>query len=109
MKVRKILSLLLAMIIAGSFLAGCGEKTVESALPYAINEMDVEVIDELPDWTGEKLDLILWWGQGNNHSAIGKTKKEDKFQEEFARVTGITLNEKESFDNSGVSVDAKIA
>ena len=111
MKVRKILSLLLAMVIASSFLAGCGEKTVESALPYAINEMykDVDVIDDLPDWTGEKLDLKLWWGQGNNHSAIGKTKKEDKFQEEFARVTGITLNEKESFDNSGVSVDAKIA
>lgn len=110
MKLTKILALALAMVLIIGSLAGCTEETtVESALPYAINEMDVDVIDELPDWSGEKLDLILWWGQGTNHVAIGKTKKNDKFQEEFARVTGITLNEKESFDNGGVSVDAKIA
>ena len=107
----KLLSLLLAIVTVIGCFAGCGEKTVESSLPYAINELykDADVIDDLPDWTGEKLDLKLWWGQGINHSAIGKTKKDDKFQAEFARVTGITLNEKESFDNSGVSVDAKIA
>lgn len=109
MKVTKFLALALAMILAIGSLAGCGEKTVESSLPYAINEMDVDVIDELPDWPGEKLDLTLWWGHAVNHSAIGKTKQNDKFQEEFARVTGITLNEKESFDNGGVSADAKIA
>ena len=109
MKLTKILALALAMVLAASCLAGCGEETVESSLPYAINEMDVDVIDELPDWTGEKLDLKLWWGQGNNHAAIGKTKKDDKFQAEFARVTGITLSEKESYDNGGVSIDSKIA
>ncbi|MBR2499852.1 MAG: hypothetical protein IKB60_02095, partial [Clostridia bacterium] len=97
------------MVLVTASLAGCGKETVESSLPYAINEMDVDVIDELPDWTGEKLDLKLWWGQGVNHVAIGKTKKNDKFQAEFARVTGITLNEKESFDNGGVSIDSKIA
>ena len=109
MKTTRILALALAMVLVIGSLAGCGEKTVETSLPYAINEMDVDVIDELPDWTGEKLDLKLWWGQGTNHVAIGKTKKDDKFQAEFARVTGITLNEKESFDNGGVSIDSKIA
>ena len=109
MKLTRILALALAMVLVIGTLAGCGKETVESSLPYAINEMDVDVIDELPDWTGEKLDLKLWWGQGVNHVAIGKTKKNDKFQAEFARVTGITLNEKESFDNGGVSIDSKIA
>ena len=110
MKLTKILALALVMVLTIGCLAGCGkETTVESSLPYAINEMDVDVIDELPDWTGEKLDLKLWWGQGVNHTSIGKTKKDDKFQSEFARVTGITLNEKESFDNGGVSIDSKIA
>ena len=109
MKLTKILALVLALTLAVSCLAACGEKTVESSLPYAINEMDVDVIDELPDWTGEKLDLKLWWGQRVNHPAIGKLKKDDKFQAEFARVTGITLSEKESYDNGGVSIDSKIA
>ncbi len=109
MKLTKFLALALALVLVLGCLSGCGEKPVETSLPYAINEMDVDVIDELPDWTGEKLDLKLWWGQGVNHVAIGKTKTDDKFQNEFARVTGITLNEKESFDNGGVSIDSKIA
>lgn len=109
MKTTKILALALAMVLAISCLAGCGKKPVETSLPYAINEMDVDVIDELPDWTGEQLNLSLWWGQGINHASIGKTKTNDKFQEEFARVTGIRFDEKTSFDNGGVSADSKIA
>jgi hypothetical protein len=71
--------------------------------------MQVDVIDDLPDWTGEQLDLTVWYGSGTNNPSIGKTKNNDKFQAELKRVSGISLSEKTSFDNGGESCDAKIA
>lgn len=111
MKRKNLLSLLLAVILILGTLSGCAGKKMETSgeLPYAVNEMDVEVIDDLPDWTGDKLDLSVWYVQGTNDVAIGKTKKDDKFQSEIERAFGITFSEKTSFDNAGDSADAKVA
>lgn len=112
MKRFKLLSLLLAICMIGCTFTGC-KKTKHGAkgdpLPYAINEMDVKVIDELPDWSGEQLDLSVWYSMGTNNLSIGKTKTDDKFQAEIKRVSGISFSEKTSFDNGGESADAKIA
>ena len=106
----RVLSMVLVITLLTGCLSACkNEEQTVSELPYAINEMSVNVIDELPDWTGDKLDLSLWYASGTAHPAIGKRKTDDKFQSELARVTGITFNEKESFDNGGVSADSKIA
>lgn len=107
----KSIALLMAIILLMGCFLGCGKDEVKKAtkLPYALNEKEVDVIDDLPDWPGQKLDLSVWYCAGTNNMAIGRTKTEDKFQEEMARVSGITLSEKTSFDNGGESCDNKIA
>jgi len=110
MRKTKLMAMLLAVIMLAGCMSGCGKSGGEVAeLPYFINEMDVDVIDDLPDWTGSELDISLWYAPGNNSPATGKYKKDDKFQEELKRVSGITFSEKYSFDNGGESCDAKIA
>ena len=109
MKTKKFLALMLTMVLIIGCFAGCNNETTATQLPYAINEIDVEVIDDLPDWTGDKLDLTAWYAFGTNNMAVGKTKRDDKFQVEIERVSGITLNEKDSFDNGGFSADSKIS
>lgn len=107
---KRVLALILAVISVIS-VAGCGgkKKTASSSLPYAINEMNVENIDDLPDWTGDKLNLSVWYAYGPNNLAIGKLKKDDKFHNEIERVSGVVFDEATSFDNAGESPDAKLA
>lgn len=110
MKKRRILAMFLASFLLLGCLPGCQNKKKSSnSLPYSINEMDVALIDDLPDWSGDALDLTVWYAQGTNDLAIGKSKTNDKFQEEIKRVSGISLSEKTSFDNGGESADSKIA
>ncbi|MBE7022923.1 MAG: hypothetical protein E7412_00465 [Ruminococcaceae bacterium] len=112
MKKLRIVSLALAAVLMAGILAGCSGKGKNESepLPYAINEMDgIDIIDDLPDWTGEQLDLSVWYGAGTNNVAIGRTKTNDKFQGELTRATGISFSEKTSFDNGGESCDARIA
>ena len=100
--------LCMAMMIGG--LTGCKEeKKTEAVLPWAINEKNVATIDELPDWTGTELDLTVWYCYGDHNEAIGKLKTDDKFQAELKRVSGVSFNEKTSYDNGGGSADSKIA
>ena len=109
---KKVLSLILVIVLA-VVAAGCGNggSTVSSGLPVKVNELakDVNVIDELPDWTGDKLDVSVWYGYGTNDAYIGKKAVDDKFRSEIERVTGITFNVDESFDNSGQSGDTRLA
>jgi len=112
MKKGRMLALFMALLLVLGVLPGCGDNKqpeAGTALPWAINEMDVEVIDDLPDWTGEQLDLTYWYAMGTNSLSVGKLKSDDKFQAELKRVSGIGLDEKTSFDNGGESADAKIA
>ena len=109
---KKVLSLIL--VFALSVVAvGCGKSssTVSSNLPVKVNELakDVNVIDELPDWTGDKLDVSIWYGYGTNDANIGKKPVDDKFRPEIERVTGITFNPDTSFDNGGQSGDTRLA
>lgn len=110
MKLRRLAALLLAVILVLS-LVGCDKETKEvvSNLPSKINEIEVDVIDDMPDWEGSELDLSVWYAYGTNNYAAGRLKKDDKFQNEMKRISGISLSEEKSFDNSGGSCDTVIA
>ena len=109
---KKILSLILVFALAIT-MVGCGNggTTISSNLPAKVNELakDVNVIDELPDWTGDKLDVSVWYGYGTNDAFIGKKSVDDKFRPEIERVTGVTFNVDESFDNGGQLGDTRLA
>ena len=93
---RKLFSMLLAMLMTVSILAGCGnnsgEETTGGAISdVAVNEMGntVEDSSDLPDWTGKKLDLKLWWGQGTGSVKRQKKAENDVVTPELYRVTGV--------------------
>lgn len=108
---KKIIALLLCVVFVFGC-TGCGkEETKTSAgLPVNVNEIGNEysTIDDMPDWTGDKLDLVVWYGYGSNDAYIGKTAKDDKFRAEMERVTGVKISDS-SFDNGGQTGDTKIA
>lgn len=108
---KRITALILGAILVLGCFAGCGGKKDEmvSKLPWAINEMNVEVIDDLPDWTGEEIDMTVWYCYGDHNPSIGKSKTDDKFHGEWKRVSGLSLNEQTSYDNAGSSADAMLA
>lgn len=96
-----------------SCFSGCANKNeVQSRnLPFKLNEVgnEVEVIDDIPDWTGDKLNLVVWEAHGTQAAEIGKKATDDKFRSELTRVSGISLDEVNSFDNSGESGESKVA
>ena len=110
---KRVVSLLLCLIMLFTF-ASCGKDkeagSTATSLPAKVNELGNEYtcIDDMPDWEGEKLDLVVWYGYGSNEVYIGKKAKDDKFRAELERVTGVTLSEK-SFDNGGQTGDTKLA
>ncbi len=113
---KKLLALFLATItLLSCLLGGCTSKKQNSegasALPAQIDVLGntVSDIDELPDWTGKKMDLIYWYCPGTNAVEIGKKAKNDVVRDELTRVSGISWNEDESFDNGGETPDSKIA
>ncbi len=112
---KKMFSMLLAIMIAATIFAGCGKKSEEEVVggsnDVAVNEMGNTVDDssDLPDWTGKKIDLTLWWGQGTGSVKRQKIAENDVVTPELYRVTGVRYNAEESFDNGGETMDAKIA
>ncbi|MBR6729171.1 MAG: hypothetical protein IKL80_03325 [Clostridia bacterium] len=112
---KKLFSMLLAMLMAASIVTGCGPKEgkVETGAnsDFAVNEAGntVEDSSDLPDWTGKKLDLKLWWGQGTGSVKRQKKAENDVVTPELYRVTGVRYDAENSFDNGGETMDAKIA
>ncbi|MBQ8588718.1 MAG: hypothetical protein IJ454_04925 [Clostridia bacterium] len=109
---KRVIALLMCLIFVLSF-AGCGKDDTKTSagLPVNVNELgnEYDTVDDMPDWTGDKLELTVWYGYGSNETYIGKTAKEDKFRDEIERVTGVRISETKSFDNGGSTGDTKIA
>lgn len=112
---KKLTALLLAVLVAaGTTACGKNDKPTggESAgLPAHVNELgnEYDCIDDMPDWTGDKFEVVVWYGYGSNDAYIGKKAKDDKFRDELERVTGVRLSEAKSFDNGGSTGDTKLA
>ncbi len=119
MKHKKLLALLLASVMCLTACATGKESTsvenatesTEEAASETKNywEMLDEVADtsELPDWTGEKLDINVWVAGGTD-AIFGTISENDVVFKEIERVTGVTFNVDESFGNGGESLDAKL-
>ena len=125
-KMTRLLALLLAMVMCVS-MAACGnekpqdnqgdvaadvkpntgENTEESSKNYW--EMLDEVTDssQLPDWTGEKLEINVWRAEGTDR-VFGELSDTNVTFKEIERVTGIVINAEESFANGGETIDAKL-
>lgn len=113
---KKCLAFLLTMALALTMIPGCDKKKesggaqtgTETGVP--VNEMGnmVEDSSDLPDWTGKKLELKMWYGMGTG--AVHKNNKatQDVVTPELFRVTGVKYSD-ESFDNGGELMDARIA
>ncbi len=111
---KKKVSLLLALVMAGSILAGCKDggkvSTGKNEENYKINFADYKDSEDIPDWTGNRIKVKVWQ-DANSPNAYERFKKsaDDVVTPEYERITGVTYDYNESFDNSGNSFDAKIA
>ncbi len=113
MKAKRILSLLLMITLVFSLLTSCGTKK-QSNVDFG----DVELVDfsqykdsdDIPDWQGEKIKLVVWSGaNGPNSQFMGKVSSNDLVTPEILRITGVEFDKENSFDNGGSSFDARIA
>ena len=82
------------------------EAEVEE-LPYWELLDQVSDTSELPDWTGDVLEINIW-SAGGTVAQLGEIPETNVTYKEFERVTGVRINAEESFDNGGVTVDAKL-
>lgn len=109
---RKI-SFVLSIVLALSVFAGCGKKEESVQLNEAdlqVNFGDYKDSEDIPSWSGKKLNLTVWV-DANAVEAYQRYKKGDSdvVTPEFERITGVTYDGDNSFDNAGESFDAKIA
>lgn len=127
---RKQLAKTFAMLLSTSMLlSACGATDTssqevsssgsESSQPVteSVNEPEVqnywemlnEVSDtsELPNWTGEKLEISIWSAAGTD-ATFGEIRESNVVMKEIERVTGITINVDECFGNGGDNIDAKL-
>ena len=115
MKIKRTVSAMLMLSLCASIMSGCGNKKEEVSnvggdLPSKINVIgnEVDVIDDMEDWTGKKMNLVYWFSNGE-HISIGKKAQNPTVRDEVTRISGISWDDKNSFDNKGESTDARIS
>ena len=122
-KMARLLALLLAVAMCVS-LAACNtekpeannvnkpsvgeDSSNEEGAKYYWEMLD-EVTDssQLPDWTGDKLEVNVWFAAGTD-KIFGEISDTNVTFKEIERVTGIVINAEESFSNGGETIDAKL-
>ncbi len=114
MKNVRLTACVLAAAMSIVFIGGCGSKKeeksqIDNSQFFDFNQYRVS--DEIPDWNGKKLKLSKWVEVNSPNSSIEKMKRPetDVVSPEFERITGISYDIDESFDNAGGSFDAKVA
>lgn len=112
---KKAIAFLLALVVMSSLLVGCGDNsTSENAvdakdIPFNVMAEEYDDISDMPDYTGKKLDLKVWYCLGSYAPNRNKVATKDVVTPEIARVTGVTITPEGSFDNGGDTQDAKVA
>ena len=95
---------------AGSNSSG-GESSISGAsgeeeILYSFK--DVKDSSELPDWTGEKRSITIWYAHGTGSSFSREYPQVNLVNEEIERVTGISIDIENSFDNDGQDFNTKL-
>lgn len=127
---KKRLRVLAALMAAAMCVTACGnepasdmktsvesDQTKESSVTSEADQQEMknywEMLDEvsdtseLPDWTGEKLEITVWDAAGTD-AIFGKISEDNVTFKEIERVTGVVINAEDSFSNGGDSIDAKL-
>lgn len=110
MKYKKIISLLLSFSIIVALAAGCGENKQASdgvGNDYTSLIDNADDSSELPDYTGDTLTLRYWNAHGVKSAYT--PYENDVVMPEIERVTGIKIDEENSFDNgTGQTFDTRL-
>ncbi|MBO4897440.1 MAG: hypothetical protein J5590_03990 [Clostridia bacterium] len=116
---KKLIALLMSFVFVLSF-SGCGSKGnlgkdkenggQSEGLATNFNEEadNYETIDEMPDYEGDVLDLIVWYGTGTGDVYKNSVATDDKFRAEIERVTGVRISD-QSYDNNGKTADQVVS
>jgi hypothetical protein len=84
-------------------------QQAEEAGEYTISLGSVEDSSDLPDWPGKQLSLTYWAGHGTGGNRVVPRPEHDVVAPEISRVTGVTMDEDNSFDNGGSDYNQKLA
>lgn len=124
-KIAKSMALLMATMM---FVTGCGKTEVDNdqtstgaSESTAASETTVEPVvknywemldevsdtSELPDWTGDTLEVSIWVAGGNDY-VFGSISDTNVTFKELERVTGIKFVVDDCYGNGGDSIDAKM-
>ena len=126
-KVFRIAALVLAVMMLMTAMIGCagtakdsgqGTTTQQATEQTAAVQVEVgnywDMLDkvqdssELPDWKGEQLNLKVWVGHGTGDPKRPKSES-DVVWPEIKRVTGVSYDIENSYDNSGQTFDVKLS
>lgn len=113
---KKVMALMLALVVMATALVGCGDDTAKTSIgnftdvDYKVNEEAEKFEDssDMPDWTGNQLELTMWYANGSYSVKKNNISTDDVVSPEWARITGVKFSE-ESFDNNGDLVDARLS
>ncbi len=109
---KKKLALIMCLAVCATSISGCkkengGENAVSGDM--SINFGDYKDSEDIPDWTGKKIKVSVWQDAGATNAYLRyKESPDDVVTPEFERITGVTFDSDNSFDNAGNSFDAKI-
>lgn len=81
------------------------DTTTEETVNYWDLLDSVSDSSELPDWTGETLEVNVWIAGGTDAS-FGIVSDDNVVLKEFERVTGVKFNVDECYGNNGETIDA---
>lgn len=110
---KKIICTISALTMVLSVTAGCGTKSAKTSKfddSKIIDFNEYKESEDIPDWDGDKLKMVLWSRASETQDTnIGKTSQYECVAKEAERITGVSLDDKNSFDNAGGSADSRIA
>lgn len=103
-------AMLLAVVLMLCGVGGCGKKTSDTELgDVSLNFGDYTDSEDIPSWEGGKIKLSVWQ-DANSPNAYERYEisKDDVVAPEIERITGVSFDPDNSFDNTGNSFDSKI-
>lgn len=106
---KGLIAVLIAALLAGST-SGCKKKQAEVKLGNLdINFGDYKDSEDIPSWEGSELKLSVWQDANSPNAYMRFAESpDDSVTPEIKRITGVTFDPDNSFDNAGNSFDAKI-